>query len=240
VDFPSGSVVTDGQPFSGSVDLLTAQLGQAQERSLPGDFKALFEDARIEPVEIVEAVRVVAVGGSDVSLEAPATLTLGLDAEAEAVASAASELFWVRFDSGQTYWKRVNQPVMLQAGAASGPITTLGWWALATPAERTRGCVVGRVETPAGAPLPGAEVAYQEADAFGHHRTWADGNGRFCAAPLLDRSSEAWVFAMERDDLRFRYSATTTLPTASVAGDCATPSTCVDAGTVVVSGLGAR
>ena len=88
--------------------------------------------------------------------------------------------------------------------------------------------------------MPGAEVAYQEVGAFGHHRTWVDGNGRFCALPLLGQESEAWLFAMERDDLRVKFSASATLPEVEAEGSCATPSTCSDAGTIVLTGLGAR
>ena len=167
-------------------------------------------------------------------------MTLALDVTAQEVAAAASEVFWIRFDTGQVYWERSNLPVNLEGETAVGEINSPGWWALATPAERARGCVVGRVETPAGAAMPGAEVAYQEEGAFGHHRAWADANGRFCANPLLNRASDAWVFAMERDDLRARFSASVTFPEVTAEGSCDAPSTCVDAGTLVVTGLGSR
>jgi len=238
VDFPTGSVVDDEQVFSGSLDVGGVLLQEAGERAMVGDFRALYLDEVVVPIELFEVVRLIPFKSeADWRIDEPATLTIPIDPAMGA--GQASSLALFSWDGVQGYWREA-EPATLLDDQVSGLISQFGWWAVGTTDPTPMGCVTGEVLDPSGVALTGAELLVQQANRFGVVRTWTDASGVFCVEGVPGLEAEAQIYGIDPVDYRFRYAGSAALPAPVGEAGCAGLGVCASAGALQTTPLSVR
>ena len=238
LDFPSGSVFDDEQVFDGTLDVGGLLLQEAGERALPGDFRALYQDEVVVPIELFEVVRLIPFKSeADWRIDAPATLSIPVDSSMGAAQASSLALF--SWDGVQGYWKE-GEPATLLGDQVSGTISQFSWWAVGTTDPTPLGCVMGEVLDPSGVSLTGAELLVQQAGRFGAARTWTDASGVFCVEGVSGQDAEAQIYGIDPVDNRSRYVGAAALPAPLGEAGCGAPGVCASVGALTTTRLSVR